>query len=40
LIKHDLLAGDFRFSLPSQVLLANGEEFDLWSARYTVVLKA
>ena len=39
-IKDELHAGSYRFSLLSRMMLKDGEETDLWSARDALVLKA
>jgi RNA-directed DNA polymerase len=39
-IKDQLRSGNYRFSLLSRIMLKNGDETDLWSARDALVLKA
>jgi len=40
IIRNELAAGDYRFSLLSRVTLSTGEDTDLWVARDALVLKA
>jgi RNA-directed DNA polymerase len=40
IIRNELAAGDYRFSLLSRVTLSSGEDIDLWAARDALVLKA
>ncbi len=39
-IKAELFAGRYRFGLLTRIMLADGEDIDLWSARDALVLKA
>ncbi len=39
-LKAELAAGRFRFGLLTRITLVDGEDFDLWSARDALVLKA